>query len=349
MFGKKKEKPKPQTFKEKVLYNLREIAEAYVIVLILRIFLLEAYQIPTQSMVPNLLVGDIFMVSKLGMGSYVPLLHGKIPGLRHPRRNDIVVFISPAWNSPGIWGEVVSLFSLSLINIDNTYDNPKNLVKRVVGEPGDRIAMSNAQLLLNGMPVPTSFVVMKNEKVMGPHKEISYYDFNVYEENVGGKKRIVQHLVGRYFLSHIPSYPEAMRLLGDDGVVTNFDGYRALLLWYFPEVYIPRKGDILDLTKTKGYEKYLYRLLVERESKEKVDIRDGRFYLKGVELTRWVVRDDYYFCMGDNRDLSEDGRYFGLVPRRNIFGQPLLRYFPFTRIGVWKFNESSRSIINREL
>ncbi|MCX7882777.1 MAG: signal peptidase I [Brevinematales bacterium] len=349
MFGKKKEKPKPKTLKEKILYNLREIGEAYVIVLILRIFLLEAYQIPTQSMVPNLLVGDIFMVSKLGMGSYVPLIHGKIPGIRSPKRNDIVVFISPAWNSPGIWGEVVSLFSLSLINIDNTYDNPKNLVKRVVAEPGDRVAMSNTQLILNGDVVPTTFVIMKNEKVLGPDKQVSYYDFNVYEEQIGEKKRIVQHLVGRYFLFHVPSYAEAVQLLGDDGVVTNFDKYRVVLLWHFPEVYVPRKGDILDLTRTQGYEKYLYRLLVERESGEKIEVKNGKFYLRGTELTKWAVRDDYYLCMGDNRDLSEDGRYFGLVPRRNIFGQPLLRYFPFTRLGIWSFNESAKSIVKREL
>ncbi|URA09120.1 signal peptidase I [Thermospira aquatica] len=348
MFSKK-EKPKPQTMKEKILYNLKEIFEAYVIVLILRIFLLEAYQIPTQSMVPNLLVGDIFMVSKLGMGSYIPLVHGKIPGFRNPKKNDIVVFISPAWNSPGIWGEVVSLFSLSLINIDNTYDNPKNLVKRVVAEPGDRIAMSNSQLIINGKPVETTFVVMKNEKVMAPSKQVSYYDFNVYEESFGNERRIVQHLLGRYFLFNIPTFSEAMRYLTTDTIVTNFDAYRLVLLWHFPEVYIPKKGDVLDLTKTTGYEKYLYKLLVERESKGRVEIHEGKFFLNGVELTRWTVRDDYYLCMGDNRDLSEDGRYFGLVPRNNIFGQPLLRYFPFTRLGIWLFNETRRSILKREL
>ncbi len=348
MFSKK-EKPKPQTLKEKILYNLREIFEAYVIVLILRIFLLEAYQIPTQSMVPNLLVGDIFMVSKLGMGSYVPLAHGKIPGFRNPKKNDIVVFISPAWNSPGILGEVVSLLSLSLINIDNTYDNPKYLVKRVVGEPGDRIAMSNAQLIINGTPVETSFIVMKNEKVIEPNKQASYYDFNVYEESWGGKKRIVQHLVGRHFLFNVTTYSEAMLYLTNDVMVTNFDSYRLVLVWHFPEIYIPKKGDILDLTKTTGYEKYLYKLLVERESKARVEVRDGKFLLNGVEITRWTARDDYYLCMGDNRDKSEDGRYFGLVPRRNIFGQPLLRYFPFTRLGVWHFNENRRSILKREL
>jgi len=323
--------------------------QAYVIVLILRIFLLEAYQIPTQSMVPNLLVGDIFMVSKLGMGSYVPLAHGKIPGLRNPARNDIVVFISPAWNSPGIWGEVVSLFSLSLINIDNTYDNPKNLVKRVVAVPGDRIAMSNGILLINGEVVQTRPIILKNERVRGPNKESAYYDFSVYEEVYGGKKRIVQHLLPRYFLFRIPRYEEAMTFLTNDTIVENFEGNRMALLWHFPEVYVPRKGDILDLSKSHGYEKYLYKLIVERESGLKLTVTNGRYFLGGNEITQWSVRDDYYFCMGDNRDLSEDGRYFGLVPRRNIFGQPLLRYFPFNRLGVWNFNETATSIEKREL
>ncbi len=142
-----KRKPKKkESFREQAFVFFT----TYLLALFIRTFLIEASQIPSQSMVPSLLVGDILMVEKVSLGTYVPVLNRKIPGFTSPEKNNIVVFISPEWKSPGFSGELITFLSLSLINRDNTFQNPKVLVKRLAAAPGDTIAMTNQTLYING-------------------------------------------------------------------------------------------------------------------------------------------------------------------------------------------------------
>ena len=71
------------------------IAGALAVFLLIRIFLLEAYRIPSGSMIPTLLVGDWLFVNKLAYGPHVPGTRLNLPGYDQPKRGDVVVFISP--------------------------------------------------------------------------------------------------------------------------------------------------------------------------------------------------------------------------------------------------------------
>ena len=82
---------KPSTFRE----NVESLAWAIGLMLIVRIFLLQAFRIPSESMRDTLLVGDFLFVTKFDYGPKVPFTHLRLPGLRKPKPGDIIVFQYP--------------------------------------------------------------------------------------------------------------------------------------------------------------------------------------------------------------------------------------------------------------
>ncbi|HEY4130279.1 MAG TPA: signal peptidase I [Gemmatimonadaceae bacterium] len=100
---------------------------------LIRTFLVEAFKIPSGSMENTLQVGDFLLVNKLVYGAEVPFTHTRLPRLREPQRGDVIVFEFPE-------------------------DATKNLVKRLVGEPGDTIEMREGTLIRNGVAVKEGYV-----------------------------------------------------------------------------------------------------------------------------------------------------------------------------------------------
>lgn len=95
------------------------------VVFLLRSFLFEPFKIPSGSMVPTLLIGDLILVNKYHYGVRLPVINKKIVELNDPQRGDVMVFRYPA--NPSI-----------------------DYIKRVVGVPGDEVAYLNQRLYLNG-------------------------------------------------------------------------------------------------------------------------------------------------------------------------------------------------------
>jgi len=94
------------------------------LVLILRSFLGEPYQIPSESMVPTLQVGDFILVNKYAYGLRLPVFGTKILDVDEPQAGDVMVFIPP--------------------------HDPRYFIKRVIGTPGDRVKYENKALYING-------------------------------------------------------------------------------------------------------------------------------------------------------------------------------------------------------
>ena len=115
--------------------NFKSIAGAIAIFLFLRAFVVEAYRIPSGSMIPTLLVGDWLFVNKAIFGAHIPFTGSSLPAFREPHRGDVVVFISPYQADEDSLG----------------HDPNPTLVKRLVGTPGDTLFMRNGLLYLNGI------------------------------------------------------------------------------------------------------------------------------------------------------------------------------------------------------
>ena len=100
-------------------------------VFFLRSFLFEPFKIPSGSMIPTLLVGDLILVNKFTYGIRLPVIHTKITDGNAPQRGDVMVFRYPP--QPSL-----------------------DYIKRVVGVPGDEVAYINKRLTINGQAIETT-------------------------------------------------------------------------------------------------------------------------------------------------------------------------------------------------
>ena len=112
--------------------NIKGILGAVLIFLFLRTFLIEAYRIPSGSMIPSMLIGDWLFVNKLVYGPHIPFTDINLPGYSDPKRYEIAVFVSP-------------------VQIDQPHDPTPTLVKRIVGLPGDTLHMRAGRLFIDGV------------------------------------------------------------------------------------------------------------------------------------------------------------------------------------------------------
>jgi signal peptidase I len=208
----------PQSFVGWLWDWVKSIAVALVVWFLLRTFLVEAFRIPSGSMENTLLIGDFLFVNKALYGAEVPLVHRRLPPVREPERNEILVF-------------------------DSVEDPGLKVVKRLIGMPGDTLAMESGQLYRNGTRVDEPYAV---------HEDPSRSEDPVQRARMRAWQ--IPHLVNRDTATYRPD-------LQDWGPI--------------------------------------------------------------------VVPHDSLFMMGDNRDSSYDGRYWGFLPRANVRGRPLIVYFSY--------------------
>lgn len=184
------------------------------IVLLLRSFLVEPFRIPSGSLEPTLLPGDFVAANKFAYGLRLPVSHTKIFSIGEPERGQVAIFRHPLKPS-------------------------MDLIKRVIGVPGDKISYNNKILYINGVEQPQRLVGHAIDQEGGYEVPV-----DIYEENLSG----VKHLI-----------------------------------------YINPDAPSNDLTV--------------------------------------VVPPGDYFMMGDNRDDSDDSRYWGFAPEANFIGKAFVIWF----------------------
>ena len=122
--------------------KIREYAEAIILALILalfiRTFVVQAFKIPSPSMVPTLLVGDHILVNKFLFGFRVPFADGKIIAIREPERGDVIVFRYPR-------------------------DRKLDFIKRCVAVGGETVEVREKQVFINGEAVEFEQAVFLDE------------------------------------------------------------------------------------------------------------------------------------------------------------------------------------------
>jgi signal peptidase I, bacterial type len=205
-------------------------------VLVLRSFLFEPFQIPSESMMPTLLTGDFILVEKFAYGIKEPLNNTTIIKTSQPERGDVVVFKYP--REPRI-----------------------DYIKRVVGLPGDRVIYRNKELFIQPACHGKE-----------PCPAIEKIDSRFMDK-------------GNFFQQFMPL-----------------------------DRYLEQLGSVS------------HQILRNPERPEPVP---NYYHQDGNYPDEWVVPEGEYFVMGDNRDNSEDSRFWGFVPERNLVGKAVAIWISF--------------------
>ena len=193
----------------------RSLFPVFLLVFLLRSFVAEPYRIPSGSMLPSLQIGDFILVNKYDYGLKWPVWGGAIFKVGKPKRGDIVVLHFPV-------------------------DSRVDLIKRVIGVPGDRISYQDGVLTINGKVMPQKF--LRHSIIPA---DSSSQVVNISEENLSGVKH-----------------------------------------------------EIIAMPWAHSYN------------------------FKNV-----VVPKGKYFVMGDNRNNSEDSRYWGFASAKDLVGRAFMVWF----------------------
>jgi len=304
---------------------------AVVIVLVVRLLLFDLFRIPTPSMEENLLVGDYLVVSKLHYGPRTPVSLGipltsiHLPGVRFPynrlpgfsevNRGDPIVFNYPPDEEP--------------------IDRKVHYVKRVIGMPGETIEVRDKLVHIDGEPLPLGRGMQQYWTVTKSDARYQIPRARMEEMGISEVRRTQDAETVRILAT--PAGAKSIRRRSwvqsiQPYVLRNGD-YSDLMYpaerGYTPDdygpVHIPQKGETVELTAT-NWDVYKP-VIVQYEGHAARQMTDSTFAVDGERTTTYTFQQDYFFAMGDNRDNSQDSRFWGFVPMDHVVGKAVLTYF----------------------
>jgi signal peptidase I len=378
--------------------GLREWVDAAVFAIVaatlIRLFIFEAYTIPTGSMEKSLLINDFLFVSKISYGPRVPntplsipFIHNYVPGIgnksyteiinlpyirwwaRPVKRGDAVVFNFPGgdtvihhdkYESANPYYDVKRRAAKGSDEDNRVLNNPSeypivvhpadktdNYVKRCVGVSGDIVSVKDNVVYINGQaqPMPPNsqmhYIVTFNDNVqLDP-------DILRTEYNLDGSKSdyTPTNVKNQYLVLLTAEGKEKMQKAGlikhikvdyeywgGGGETFPYDNIHHWTRDSFGPVWVPKKGAKLELTKDTFA---IYERVIRNYEKNDFYMKDGKFFLNGAEVTSYTFKMDYYWMMGDNRQDSQDSRYWGFVPEDRIVGKAWLIWFSWEKGPRW--------------
>jgi signal peptidase I len=214
-------------------------------------------------------------------------------------------------------------------------DKSDNYIKRCVGVAGDWIQVKENVVWANGKQEanpPKSLVNYKvtiNAASLDAEALKEDYDIDLYKDVMQGEQQ------GVYYMTLTAEAKDKMLQSGlakqiepspntDDTSVFPYDSIHQWTRNNFGPIWIPKKGASLTLTP-ENYS--IYERAIRVYEHNQFEMKDGKFILNGQAVTAYTFKMNYYWMMGDNRQGSQDSRYWGFVPEDRIVGKASIIWF----------------------
>lgn len=303
----------PKAWADSVGEFLESALVALVLVfLVLRPFVVQAFFIPSESMVPTLLPGDRLLVNKF------------IYRFREPRRGEILVFRAPT---------------------EQTGDNQTDFIKRLIAKPGDTVEVVPDTVMVDGRPA----VQLVASEQMGPHS--NYLRVPPRALPIGKTARIWVE-GNRVLEEETPRVVVSARpVLGYRNGQVTVDGQAQLYLGtataYRTLDGLHEVGGSPELKGTIVYPPMGSVPILVVVCGRTVGLRPGHVRVNGAPLKepyvaatpRYAMPEvrmgpNQYFLLGDNRNESNDSHAWGPLDGQRILGQAMVIFWPPSRIGL---------------
>ena len=311
-----------------ILNEIRSLATLVLIIFLLKVTIVEAYIVPTGSMENTIMTGDFLIGSRFNYGMRTPdwigipytdkgfnIPHIRFPGFKKPEQGDIIIFKYPR---------------------DPIY----KYVKRCIAIPGDKIRIEDRKVFVNN----TEYPLPDNGKFIQPKLSPDYNQRELFLPGQGNKdffKSVQIPQKGDIF--YINDSTDWRYLLP----IILADGHRASLK-SGEKIFSFTLIDPNDVSRRKGtqsiFSEYFPQGNYINPWSWSINESDFQFlHIDGISIEEWkeyIVEQDYFWAMGDNRDDSLDSRFWGFIPFDYILGEALFTYFSIDLSGWRGLKES---------
>lgn len=306
---------------------LKAVGISFVCVLFLRTCFFEISPVSSPSMDKSLLTGDFMLINKLSYGPRMPKTILSLPFVNQRFYSDLISLpYMRLFGSPDIERNDIVVFNYPQEN-EHPVDHRTYFVKRCVALPGDSFKIVDGLVYVNNKLSDDVAKLQFNYHVKSDTTLDSLF-IAKYELYEGGQisdnndysftltQALVDTLKSKTFVGLVEKNNEKVGMW-DEFVFP----YNANYKWNvdnYGSIKIPAEGDTVKLDTLNLC---FYERIISVYEGNTFELKGDSILINGVATTSYVIKQNYYFMMGDNRHNSQDSRHWGFVPEDHIIGK----------------------------